>query len=142
MPYRGSAPGLADLIGGRVDMSVDNLPNTLPHVQSGRLRALAVTGAERDPSMPEVPTFQEAGFPGYEAYVWFGFVGPAGLPVPIRDRLSAAIIRIATAPETAERIRRAGATVWTQDQAQMAALIRAELDRWGGVIRAANIRVD
>jgi tripartite-type tricarboxylate transporter receptor subunit TctC len=142
VPYRGSAPGLADLIAGRLDFSIDNLPNTLPHVEGGRLRALAVTGSERDPTMPNVPTFQEAGFPGYEVYVWFGFVGPARLPPGIRDRLAEAIIRIATGPETAERIRRAGATVWTRDSAQFAALIGEELQKWGTVIRAANLRLE
>jgi tripartite-type tricarboxylate transporter receptor subunit TctC len=142
VPYRGSAPGLADLMGGRVDMAIDNLPNTLPHVQSGRLRALAVTGAERDPTMPDVPTFAEAGIRDVEVHVWFGFVGPAGLPPAIRDRLSEAIIRTARTPETAERILRAGARVWIQDQRQMAALIREELEKWGAVIRAANIKVE
>lgn len=142
VPYRGSAPGLADLLGGRITMSIDNLPNVLPHVQEGRLRALAVTGSERDPTMPDVPTFGEAGFPEVVVHVWFGFVGPAALPAPIRDRLSQAIIRIAEGPETAERIRRAGATVWTRTPAQMAALINEELDKWGGVIRGANLRIE
>src|SRR4051794_13483097 len=142
VPYRGSAPGLADLIGGRLTMSIDNLPNVLAHVQEGRLRALAVTGTERDPALPGVPTFAEAGFPGIEVYVWFGFVGPAALPAPIRDRLSQAIIRIAEAPDTAERIRRAGATVWTRGPAPMAKLIDGELDKWGTVIRTPNLRVE
>ncbi|MBV1797927.1 tripartite tricarboxylate transporter substrate binding protein [Siccirubricoccus sp. G192] len=142
VPYRGSAPAMADLIAGRVDLTIDNLPNVLAQVQAGKLRALAVTGNERDPAMPDIPTFQEAGLPGYEVYVWFGFVGPAGLPQPIRDRLSAAITRIVTGPETAERIRRAGATVWTQDQAQFTALIRAELEKWGTVIRGAGLRIE
>ncbi|MEN0074757.1 MAG: tripartite tricarboxylate transporter substrate binding protein [Paracraurococcus sp.] len=142
VPYRGSAPGLADLLGGRVTMSIDNLPNVLPHVQDGRMRALGVTGAERDPALPDVPTFLEAGFRGVEVYVWFGFVGPAALPTAIRDRLAAAIIGIANAPETAERIHRAGATVWTRDPAQMAALIEAGLQTWGSVIRAANLRIE
>lgn len=142
VPYRGSAPAMADLIAGRVDMTIDNLPNVLAQVQAGKLRALAVTGTERDPAMPEVPTFREAGLDGYEVYVWFGFVGPAGLTQPIRDRLSAAIIRTVTTPETTERIARAGATVWTRDQAQFAALIRAELDKWGTVIRSAGLRIE
>ncbi|MCO6414605.1 tripartite tricarboxylate transporter substrate binding protein [Siccirubricoccus sp. KC 17139] len=142
VPYRGSAPGLADLIAGRLDFSIDNLPNTLPHVEGGRLRALGVTGSERDPTMPGVPTFQEAGFPGYEVYVWFGFVGPARLPAPIRDRLADAIIRIANGAETAERIRRAGATVWTRNPAEFAVLIGEELRKWGTVIRAANLRIE
>ncbi|SDB46272.1 Bug family tripartite tricarboxylate transporter substrate binding protein [Belnapia rosea] len=142
VPYRGSAPGVADLIGGRVDMTVDNLPNVLPNIQGGRLRALAVTGSERDPALPDVPTFAEAGLPGYEVYVWFGFIGSASMPQAVRDRLSAAISGIVQAAETAEKIRRAGATVWVQDQQQMAALIRSDLEKWGGVIRAANLRIE
>ncbi|MDB5374750.1 MAG: Tripartite-type tricarboxylate transporter, receptor component TctC [Belnapia sp.] len=142
VPYRGSAPGLADLIGGRVDMSIDNLPNVLPNVEGGRLRALAVTGSARDPALPDVPTFAEAGLPGYEVYVWFGFVGGAAMPQAIRDRLSTAIAGIVQGPETAEKIRRAGASVWVQDQAQMAGLIRSELDKWGGVIKAAGLKLE
>ncbi|CAA9235150.1 MAG: BUG/TctC family periplasmic protein [uncultured Craurococcus sp.] len=142
VPYRGSAPGIADLLGGRVDMTIDNLPNVLPHVQGGRLKALAVTGSERDPTLPDVPTFAEAALPGYEVYVWFGFVGPAAMPQPVRDRLSKAIIGIVQGAETAERIQRAGAAVWVQDQSQMAALIRSELEKWGGVIRAAGLRLE
>ena len=142
VPYRGSAPAMADLIGGRVDFAFDNLPNVLAQVQGGKLRALAVTGTERDPTMPDVPTMAEAGVPDMEVHVWFGFVGPASMPQAVRDRLTTAIARIVTSPETAERIRRAGATVWIQDQQQMAALIRAELEKWGAVIRAANIRVE
>lgn len=142
VPYRGSAPAMADLIGGRVDFAFDNLPNVLAQVQGGKLRALAVTGSARDPAMPDVPTMMEAGVPDMEVHVWFGFIGPATMPQPVRDRLAGAITRIVTTPETAERIRRAGATVWVQDGAQFAALIRAELEKWGTVIRAANIRVE
>jgi tripartite-type tricarboxylate transporter receptor subunit TctC len=142
VPYRGSAPAMADLIGGRVDWTIDNLPNVLAQVQGGKLRALAVTGTERDPSMPDVPTFREAGLDGYEVYVWFGFVGPASMPQPVRDRLSAAITGVVRSPDTSERIERAGARVWVQDGAQMAALIRAELDKWGTVIRSAGLKIE
>ena len=142
VPYRGSAPGIADLIGGRVDWTMDNLSNVLPQAQGGKLRVLAVTGRERDPTLPDVPTLQEAGLADFEVYVWFGFVGPAGLPPALRERLSSAILRIAQQPDTAERIRRGGATVWPQDSAQFAALLRAELDKWGTVIRAAGLKLE
>ncbi len=143
VPYRGSAPALADLIGGRVAMTIDNLPNILPHTQQGgRLRALAVTGGARDPAMPEVPIFQEAGLADYEVYVLFGFVGPAALPAAVRQRLSTAIIGIVNGAATAERIRRAGAEVWTQDSATFTALLGRELDKWGTVIRGAGLRVE
>jgi tripartite-type tricarboxylate transporter receptor subunit TctC len=142
VPYRGSAPAMADLIGGRVDFAFDNLPNVLAQVKGGKLRALAVTGSERDPTMPEVPTMAEAGVKDMEVYVWFGFVGPATMPQPIRSRLTRAITSIVTGPDTAEKIRRAGATVYTLDEAGMAALIAAELAKWGTVIRSAGIRVE
>jgi tripartite-type tricarboxylate transporter receptor subunit TctC len=142
VPYRGSAPAIVDLIGGRVDWCVDNLPNVLPHVQAGKLRVLAVTGRERDPTLPDVPTLQEAGLADSAVYVWFGFVGPAGLPPALRERLASAILRIAQQPDTAERIRRGGAAVWPQNGAAFAALIRTELDTWGGVIRAAGLKLE
>jgi len=142
VPYRGSAPGMADLIGGRVDWTIDNLPNVLAQVEGGKLRAIAVTGTERDPSMPDVPTFREAGLDGYEVYVWFGFVGPAKLPRAIRDTLSGAITRIVTGRDTAEKIERAGARVWTRDQAGFAELISAELEKWGTVIRSAGLKLE
>ncbi|RYI89180.1 MAG: hypothetical protein EON47_21735, partial [Acetobacteraceae bacterium] len=81
-----------DLVVRQPDLGVDNLPNVLPNIQGGRLRALAVTGTARDVALPDVPTFAEAGLPDYEVYVWFGFIGSASMPQPVRDRLSAAII--------------------------------------------------
>ena len=142
VPYRGSAPAMTDLVGGRVDFIIDNMPNVLAQVQGGRLRALAVTGAERDPAMPEVPTFREAGLDDYEVYVWFGFVGPASMPQAHRDRLTTVISRIVGSPDTSEKIERAGARVWIRDQAQFAALIREELAKWGTVIRAAGLKLE
>jgi tripartite-type tricarboxylate transporter receptor subunit TctC len=92
--------------------------------------------------MPDVPTFREAGLDGYEVYVWFGFIGPATMPQPVRDRLAGAITRAVKSPDTTEKIERAGARVWTLDQAGFAALIRAELEKWGTVIRAAGLKLE
>lgn len=130
LPCRGSAPGMAELIGGRADFIIDNMPNVLAQVRGGKLRALAVTGRERDPTMAEVPTVAEAGVPDMVVHAWFGFIGPAFLPQPVRDRLATAITRIVTSPETAKRSGGAGTTVCTLDQAGRAALIRTELERW------------
>lgn len=140
VPYRGSAPAVADLLGGNVGMMFDNVPNVLEHIQSGRMRAVAVTGSERDPALPQVPTMQEAGVPGYEMYVWFGFATPATVPASVATRLSDMIRRAVAVPATAERMRQLGAEPWVQDPEQMAALLRAELEKWGPVIRAAGIR--
>jgi tripartite-type tricarboxylate transporter receptor subunit TctC len=142
VPYRGSAPGMADLIGGRVDFTIDNLPNVLAQVRGGKVRALAVTGSERDPTMPDVPTFQEAGVPGYEIYIWFGFVGPAALPDRIRDRLAEGITRIVQGEETREKLRGAGASLWPQTPQQFRALVGAELNKWGEVIRSAGLKLE
>ncbi len=142
VPYRGSAPAVTDMLGGNVPLMFDNIPNVLQHIQAGRMRAIAVTGRERDPALPDVPTLQEAGVAGYEMYVWFGFAGPAGLPEPIARRLSETIARVTSTPEMAERIRRAGAEPWRLPPAEMGALIRRELETWAPVIRAANIRAD
>ncbi|WP_137128379.1 tripartite tricarboxylate transporter substrate binding protein [Roseomonas sp. HF4] len=140
VPYRGSAPATADLLAGNVGVMFDNVPNALPHIQAGTVRAIAVTGSERDPTLPDVPTLQEAGVQGYEMYVWFGFAAPVRTPAPVQAKLSGMIRQTIADPAIAERIRRLGAEPWIQDPAQMAALLRAELDKWGPVIRAAGIQ--
>ena len=140
VPYRGSAPATADLLAGNVGVMFDNVPNALPHIQAGTVRAIAVTGSERDPTLPNVPTMQEAGVQGYEMYVWFGFAAPVRTPAPIQAKLAGMIRDTIADAAVAERIRRLGAEPWIQDPAQMAALLRAELDKWGPVIRAAGIQ--
>lgn len=140
VPYRGSAPATADLLAGNVGLMFDNVPNVLSHIQAGTMRAIAVTGSERDPTLPDVPTMQEAGVQGYEMYVWFAFAAPVRTPAPIVAKLSGMIRQTIADPAIAERIRRLGAEPWTQDPAQMAALLRTELDKWGPIIRAAGIQ--
>lgn len=140
VPYRGSAPATADLLAGNVGVMFDNVPNALPHIQAGTVRAIAVTGSDRDPTLPDVPTLQEAGVQGYEMYVWFGFAAPVRTPAPIQAKLSGMIRDTIADAAVADRIRSLGAEPWFQDPAQMAALLRAELDKWGPVIRAAGIQ--
>ena len=142
VPFRGGAASGTELIAGRVDMLIDNVPNAIGHIRGGQLRALAVTGTRRDPALPDVPTFAEAGVPGFEMYLWFGFIGPAGIPGPILERLSGAIRRIVTETEVAERIRRQGAEVWPQDPGGMRAALEADQAKWGPVVRAVGLRVE
>ena len=142
VPYRGGVQHAMDLMAGRIDMLIDNLPNVLANVQAGKMRALAVTGSERDPALPDVPTMMEAGVPDYVLYVWFGFAAPAATPAPILQRLSAEIIRIVSEPTTAAQLEARGGRVWVRDPAQFAALLRQELETWGSVIRAAGIRAE
>lgn len=139
VPYRGSAPAVADLLGGSVGMMFDNIPNVLGHIRSGKMRALAVTGTERDPAMPDVPTMLEAGVPDYSMYVWFGFAAPAATPEPTIARLAETIRATIATPTIAERIRQLGAEPWTQTPAQMKALMHRESEIWGPVIRGAGI---
>ncbi|HYF07741.1 MAG TPA: tripartite tricarboxylate transporter substrate binding protein [Acetobacteraceae bacterium] len=142
VPFRGGAASGTELIAGRVDMLIDNVPNAIGHIRGGQLRALAVTGTRRDPALPDVPTFAEAGVPGFEMYLWFGFIGPAGIPGPILERLSGAIRRIVTETEVAERIRRQGAEVWPQDPGGMRAALEADQAKWAPVVRAVGLRVE
>lgn len=139
VPYRGSAPAVADMLGGSVGMMFDNIPNVLEHIRSGKMRALAVTGTERDPAMPDVPTMLEAGVPDYSMYVWFGFAAPAATPEPTIARLAETIRATIATPTIAERIRQLGAEPWTQTPAQMKVLMQRESEVWGPVIRGAGI---
>src|SRR5947208_11304901 len=98
IPYKGSAPAATDLLGGQTNMMFDNIPSSLPHIKAGKLRALATTGAKRDPALPDLPTLAEAGVPGYESGVWFGLSVPAGTPREIIVKLNAAALQAAKAP--------------------------------------------
>jgi tripartite-type tricarboxylate transporter receptor subunit TctC len=142
VPYRGSGPAMADLLAGRVALMFDNLPSALPHVREGRLRALAVTAARRSPALPELPTIAEAGVPGYEATSWFGLFAPTGTPRDIIDRMAREMAALARRPEVAERIRALGAEPITNTPEEFAAMVRAEIAKWGEVVRASGARAD
>lgn len=140
VPYRGSAPALADLASGQVQASFDNFPSSLAMVRAGRIRALAITGQARSPSLPELPTFAEAGLPGFDVQAWYGLAAPAGLPAELRDRLHAAVVRVLARPAVAARLADAGALPVGNRPAEFAAQIAEELRRWEQVIRTAGIR--
>lgn len=142
VPFRGGAASATEILAGRIDMMIDNIPNAIGHIQGGQMRAIAVTGSRRDPTLPDVLTFAEAGVAGFEMYLWFGFIGPAGLPAPIMTRLAGAIRRIVTETDVAERIRRQGAEVWYRDPAGMRAALEADQAKWGPVVRAVGLRVE
>jgi tripartite-type tricarboxylate transporter receptor subunit TctC len=110
IPYRGAGPALNDVLGGRVQVFFDNLPSSLPHIQSGKLRALAVASEKRVPSLPQIPTFAEAGLPLVNDPAWFGLVGPSQLPAAIVQRLSEAIAKVLSQPEVIKRLQDNGAT--------------------------------
>ncbi|HVL57756.1 MAG TPA: tripartite tricarboxylate transporter substrate binding protein [Burkholderiaceae bacterium] len=140
VPYKGSAPALTDLIGGQVHAMFDNAPNVIPHLKAGRLRALAVTSPKRSPNLPELPTVDEAGVPGYRVFGWFGVVAPAGTPPQVVARLNEEINRVLAMPEVRERITQAGVDVATGTPDAFAAHIRDQVSTWSKVVRDADIK--
>jgi tripartite-type tricarboxylate transporter receptor subunit TctC len=142
VPFRGSGPMLTEVIAGRVDLAVDNLPSSLGHIRDGRVRALAVTTPERSPAVPEVPTTREAGYPGLDATAWFGIQAPARLPAEAVQRLSEALQAIVREPAVRARIEEQGAEPVGDTPEHFAGFIRGEIARWGEVIRKGNIQLD
>jgi tripartite-type tricarboxylate transporter receptor subunit TctC len=140
VPYRGSAPAMADLLAGRVQMTIDNLNFQLPSIQEGKLRAIAVTTLERVPELPDVPTASEAGLPGFVAGPWFGVLAPAGTPAPVVARLNEVFTQALRAPEVAARL--PGARIIAAKPAETMRFMAEEQARWAEVVRAANIRIE
>ncbi|MBX9812532.1 MAG: tripartite tricarboxylate transporter substrate binding protein [Burkholderiales bacterium] len=142
VPYKGSGPALADLIGGQVHLMFANLTAGLPHVKSGRLRALAVTGQRRSPIVPDLPTVSESGLPGYVVTSYYGIFVPAGTPRSIVERLNTEIAKAMQAPDMREHLASEGADPVTSTPEQFAAFIRAEIDKWSKVVKAAKVTHD
>lgn len=142
IPYRGSSPSLAALIAGEVDLSFANIPAIHAHVKSGRLRALAVAAAKRDPQLPEVPTMNEAGVEGVEVSVWYGVFAPAGTPREIVQTLGSAIIRATRDADTRKRLLEQGAEPVGSTPEEFARLMREEVARWAEVVRVSGARAD
>src|SRR5512132_995903 len=142
IPYKGSGPAVTDLLAGQVSMMFDNIPSSLPHIKAGKLRALATTGAKRDPALPDLPTIAEAGVPGYESGVWFGLMVPAGTPKDIIARLNAEAVKGANAPEFQKRMKDLGYNIIPGSPEQMAEMIKAEIARWTPIVKASGAKVD
>ena len=142
VPYRGTAPAVQDLLGGRIQIMLTGAPVVLPLAQAGQLRALGVSGERRLAAAPEIPTIAEAALPGFEASQWYGIVSPAGTPEPVVDRLNAAIRAAFADPVVAARLEQEGAEVWTSTPAEFRTLIETEIARWGALIRRAGIRAE
>ena len=143
LPYRGSAPALQDLIAGNTQVMFDNLPSALPHIRSGRLRALAVTSRERSAALPNVPTVEEAaGLKGFDATAWFGLVAPAGTPREIVNRIQQDVAKALALPEMREKFATQGAIPVGNTPEQFAAYIRSEIDKWTRVVKFSGAKVD
>ena len=139
VPYKGGGAALIDLVAGQVNMYFGSLPASLPHIRSGRLRALGVTSLARSNAASDIPAIAEAGFPGFEAVTWIGAVAPAGVAANIVARLNRELVDIMRAPDLHDKLLSAGAEPMTNTPAQFAAYIRSEIDKWAGVVRLAGI---
>ena len=139
VPYKGSGPGVTDLIAGHVPVMMPNMLSAQPHIKSGRLRALGVTGTKRAPGADDIPTIAEAGVPGYEAVQWYGVLAPAATPRDIITKLHAGVVRAMQNPEVRQRLLNDGAEPVGSSPEQFGAYIRAETEKWAKVIKAAGI---
>jgi tripartite-type tricarboxylate transporter receptor subunit TctC len=142
VPYKGSAPAVTDLLAGTVQMMFDNIPSALPHIKSGKLKALATTGAKRDPSLPDLPTIAEAGVPGYESGVWFGLMVPAGTPKDVIGRLNAEAVKGAKSPEFVKRMTDLGYNIIPGSPEQMSDMIKTEINRWTPIVKASGAKAE
>jgi tripartite-type tricarboxylate transporter receptor subunit TctC len=142
VPYKGSAPAITDLLGGQVQVMFDNIPSALPHIRAGKLRALATTGAKRDPALPDLPTIAEAGVNAYEAGVWFGLAAPAGTPAEVIAKISTEAIKGTRSPDFVKRMTELGYVIMGLGPEQMTAMLKAEIERWTPVIKASGAVVE
>jgi tripartite-type tricarboxylate transporter receptor subunit TctC len=142
IPYRGAAPAMADVMGGQVPLAFDNILTTMAQVQSGKLRALAVSTQARSSVMPNIPTLAEAGVPGYDATAWFGVLAPAGTPPAIIEQLATAIQKSVKTPEVTETMLKAGAEPVGSTPAQFDAFYKAEVEKWAKVVKSAKVQVE
>ena len=141
VPYKGMSLALTDLISGQVTMAFATSLSVVPHVQSGRLRALGTTGVQRSPALPDLPTVA-ATVPGYEASLWYGFVGPARMPADVVRRLNAEIVAILKLPDVRERLTGQGIDIQSGTPEEFAKLLVADLQRWAQVVQRAGIRAE
>jgi tripartite-type tricarboxylate transporter receptor subunit TctC len=141
IPYKGTAPALADLLGGQVDMMFDNLGVSLAHVRSGKLRALAVTSSIRLSTLPNTPTLAET-LPGFESVAWYGIVGPPRTPNAIAEKMAAGVVEALKSPEMLKRLREMSAEPMGFSPAETARFMKEESERWGAVIRSAGVKLD
>jgi len=140
VPYRGTTQILPDLLGGRLNLFFGNISNCLPLVREGKLRAFAVTSRKRSPQIPELPTMEELGFPGYEATAWFGLMAPAGTPKPVLDKLHAETVKVMAMPDVRSKLESLGLQLVGNTPAEFAGLIAKETASWGKVIKDAGIK--
>jgi len=142
VPYKGSAPAITDLLGGHVPLMFDSTIAILPHIKAGKVKAIAVTGAKRSAQLPDVPTFAEAGMPGFESYAWYGFFAPSKTPKDVVAKLNAAAVKVMQQPEYQRVLAETGSEFVGDTPENFAAFVRAEAVKWGKVAKETGATVD
>lgn len=145
VPYKGSGPAMTDLIAGNITCMFDVLITSIPQMRAGRVRAIAVTSARRSPYVPEVPSMDESGVQGYAeagSDLWFGIVGPAGIPKPIVRILNEKLIEALRAPDMRQRIRLQAFDLWTSTPEEFTRVLKSDHAKWGKIVSAAGARID
>ena len=142
VPYRGIAPAITDLLGGQTQAMFPGLAAALPHLRSGKMRALAVTGKARSPQLKDVPTMEEAGFKGFDAMQWYGTVGPAGMAPDVVKRLNETQVAVLQSPDLSEKLAGEAVEPWPMSPDQFGQYIRAEIARWTALAKARNIQLE
>ena len=141
VPYRGSTGVLPDLLAGRLNIFFGNITNVLPLIREGKLRAFGITSRKRSPNIPELPTMEELGFPGFDATAWFGLMAPAGTPQPVIDKLHKETVRVLALPDVKGKLEGLGVQLVGNTPAEFLALVKTELPQWGKVIKEAGIKL-
>jgi tripartite-type tricarboxylate transporter receptor subunit TctC len=139
IPYRGSSQAMVDLIGGRVHMMIDHIPTVLPHIESGKLKALGVADSERLERLPKIPTIAESGVPGYEVFSWFGLLAPAGTPTEVVRKLNTELREILALPEVSKGLAEQGAQPRHSTAESFGSMIEADAKKWADVVKRANV---
>lgn len=142
VPYKGSGPAVADLVGGRVQIMFDAAPSLIQHVRSGKLRVLAAASTRRNRLLPEVPTFAELGHPKLAVSLWYGLLAPAGTPRPAIDKLNRAVVKVLESPEVRERLLAQGAEPMPSTPQAFASFMREEMTKWAPVVKQAGVKLD
>jgi tripartite-type tricarboxylate transporter receptor subunit TctC len=140
IPYKGTAPAVVAVLSGEAHLTYSSIPTILPHVKSGRVRALGIGNAQRIPSLPEFPTIAEMGLPGYEAYAWGGMIGPANMPQAVVQRLSREIVDVLKLKDVTDRMYAEGTVPTPSGPDEFTAYIKSELKKWGDVVKLAGIK--
>ena len=142
VPYRGTPAVLPDLLAGRLNIFFGNITNLLPLIREGKLRAFGITSRKRSPQIPELPTMEELGFPGFDATAWFGLMAPTGTPAPIIDKLHKETVRLLALPDVKGKLESLGVQLVGSTPAEFAALIKTETPHWAKVIKDAGIKLN